>query len=1135
MKRFLTLSVVAATIAWSLGLAGLAPQASAAYSPADGDIIKVATNPAVYYITGGKRLLFSNRVTYGTWFADFSTLKVISQADFDAIPSGGNVTARPGVNLIKFDNSSTVYAVATGNKICKITSADAAKALYGDNWSASVVTIQVAFEGNYTVDATCELTATSKYPAGSLIKASGSSDIYYWDGTSRRLVSTEAFIANGFKQSLVKTVADVTTYGTLGAALTAKEAAIAAPSAAAGSTTPVTGGSVTVSLASDSPVAKSVPQTVGRVPFTKVNLTASASGAATVESITVKRSGLTGSYSEIAKVWAESNGVAVTSKRALNSNDEVILTFAPVLTIAAGQSVALEIAAELVSANGNGALGVIAVNEAAVTPVVGNLMTFVAYSVTQLTFAQPSPVTSTPGVGENEVELGRFSINFGTTTQRDVVVTSVTLRNTGSEDLAATLMNVYLESMGEKVSEYATISGRSLTFTFNGGLEMLKDDGDKTFVIKGDVIGRDGNGDLVLTLNKKEDLVAKEKATGFGIAPGHADGVAVNAVNIASGVVTVAKKSTSPSDTSVVASTPGVLALLANIKADQAINADGLKVQYITTDATSFGNVKVYVNNVLLGSFDVVTSTPAATSYTVDSSLSLKKGDNEVKVTVDVKSLASSTATFKANLVGGSGALLDMPEYVANGNTVATSDISGSANGALLTVDAGSLTFTRNDGYANDRPVVQNTSGSVLGKFAIKANNDAIRINNITLGANGASGTKITDGYISDMELYVDGVKLGTTKDFSGGANFSSLNYQIAKDATKVLELRGSFGSATGTFETLVTLNAQNSAGRAIDPKTASTTRISVVESGALAGEALTTPSATIIVSNAGEQEVAKYRLTATRDLAKVTEITLTNVGTTTPTSTAVTDPRISSYKMYVGSELVAQATPVSGVATFAVSGDKLVVAANTNKTIVVKAVLNPITVEAETNKPLTLRLTEIKAKGSSGSDITPTISTTANSQTMYIRSAKPILAKQASVRGQGDQEEVARFTITASGGDIQVVSTTFTRVGTGAASTSDFRLVRLDTGDTVATSSDAVFGGFELNIEEGATVTMVVRANTASVANELTFGLSLSDDATVNKIAWNEYFIESTPNWVGAYTSAHLWEIPLSFGTVKY
>jgi len=202
MKKFLTYSVVVATIAWSMGLSAVLP-AAAAYTPADGDLIKTATYPAVYYVTGGKKYLFVNRVTYTTWSNavgdannNFAGLKVVSQAEFDALSLGGNITARPGVSLIKFDNSSLVYAVAPGAKLCKLADSAAQTALYG---TASPILVQSSFEANYTKDSTCDLTATSNYPNGSLVSNSGTNYLVL-DG-KLQAVSGDAFTANNFKSS----------------------------------------------------------------------------------------------------------------------------------------------------------------------------------------------------------------------------------------------------------------------------------------------------------------------------------------------------------------------------------------------------------------------------------------------------------------------------------------------------------------------------------------------------------------------------------------------------------------------------------------------------------------------------------------------------------------------------------------------------------------------------------------------------------------------------------------------------------------------------------------------------------------------------------------------------------------------
>ncbi|MFA6526123.1 MAG: ice-binding family protein [Candidatus Buchananbacteria bacterium] len=119
-----------------------------------GSIIKVNANdrPAVYYVVGGKKYLFVNRATYTTWSADagdpadsFSSLVKVSQAEFDAIELGGNLVAKPG-SLIKFDNDSATYGVATGGKLFQLADIAAQVALYGN---VTPIVIQVGFRTSY--------------------------------------------------------------------------------------------------------------------------------------------------------------------------------------------------------------------------------------------------------------------------------------------------------------------------------------------------------------------------------------------------------------------------------------------------------------------------------------------------------------------------------------------------------------------------------------------------------------------------------------------------------------------------------------------------------------------------------------------------------------------------------------------------------------------------------------------------------------------------------------------------------------------------------------------------------------------------------------------------------------------------
>lgn len=193
MKKLLTYALVIGTVV--LGLGVLVPTVSAAYTPVAGDVIKVnaADRPAVYVVGADlKTYVFSTRNTYGTWYADFSSLKNITQEDFDAMTMGGNVTVRAG-SLIKFDNSNNVYAALPGNKLCKVATDADAKILYGNNYAARTLLIQVSFVGNYTFDSACLLTKDSKLPDGTLFQYVGDTqNVYYIENGKKSSVSEES-------------------------------------------------------------------------------------------------------------------------------------------------------------------------------------------------------------------------------------------------------------------------------------------------------------------------------------------------------------------------------------------------------------------------------------------------------------------------------------------------------------------------------------------------------------------------------------------------------------------------------------------------------------------------------------------------------------------------------------------------------------------------------------------------------------------------------------------------------------------------------------------------------------------------------------------------------------------------------
>ncbi|MFA6529281.1 MAG: hypothetical protein WCT09_00180 [Patescibacteria group bacterium] len=1048
LRKFLTVSVMVLTVVFTSGALSINSAKAAAST---GDLIKMAGNASVYYLgADGKRYVFPNSTTYFSWYSDFSGVVTIPAAELQSYPLGGNVTMRPGTKLVKITTDPKVYAVEPNGVLRGIQTEAQAAALYGTDWNKRVVDVPDAFFTNYTTGAAL---ATGATPAGSLVKNAGSASIYYYDGSSYRSITNEAaMMANRFQMANVLTISNTITAG--GNSISSAEFVNVAQGGNLGGTV-ITGSGLMVSLSASTPAAASVPQNGARVPMAKVNLTAANDGAVTVNSITVKRIGLS-TYSQIDKVWAEKDGVIVASKKSMNSNDESILTFSPALTVNAGQTVSLDFIVSLTSASGNIGLGIasasaISATSASVTgsfPINSNLMSPTSYSVVNLGLTSTTTTATTVKVGDEKVELGKFTVDFNTlvggtsaSAAKDVTLKSIMIKNNGTEDLSSATMDLYLENAGNKVSVNTVVSDRYVTFYFpSTGFDVLKDDASKIFYIKGNIISKDiaGTGSLVFVLNKSTDLVGYEKATGFGVnvyneitvGATAADAFAISTVDIDAGKLSVSKKSTSPSDTTIVKGTDNLM-LLANVHADEAIVADGLKIKYTTGTAASttdqFELVRVYLNGVLLDSFDPSVSTSSDLYATIDSTLNLVKGDNEVKVTAKAKTNATNGAAIKfvldTTMFDGQNA-----EYVVSGNTVSTTDLGnmGSATGALFTVATAVLTTVKSDGYSDNKVIVQGSTDVSLGKFTLKATNDDIKVTSITLGANIGS-TSATN--INDMKLFVDGSQVGSTVDFgSTGSTFSSLNFTIAKDSTKAIELKGSFdSSATGTFQTLMTVNAQDAArGTAITSgNLATSTLFATASSGSLNVElGGNTPASAILASKATEQEVAQFKFTAVNDSADLTEINVINDSdaSTPNTATSSADARIASIKLYDGATLIDSFVPVSGAGKFTISSGEVKIDANLSKTLSVKVVLNNIDNDVNaTNKDIKLSFTSVKAKSSSGAEYT-SASTNVDANSFRVRKTVPtvaLAALPATLLTAGDAV-ISKFTVTAdSNGDV--------------------------------------------------------------------------------------------------------------------
>lgn len=946
------------TVISMAGLTGLVNPVNAAAQA--GDLIKMDGLSSVYYLgNDGKRYVFPSESVYFSWFNDFSGVVTIPSSELQSYPLGANVTLRPGTKLVKITTDPKVYAVSPNGSLHWLQSEADAKALYGDAWASKVIDVSDAFFTNYTIGSPL---ASGTYPAGTLLKNEGNASIYYFDGTNYRQIASEsAFNANRFNfDNVVTTATPITASGT---AITGMEDFSKPTGATTG--TVVTGSGVTVGLASDTPATQTLPGGVSRVELLKFNLTASNDGDAIINSVTITRSGL-GDKTDYPNLWIEKDGSRITAQKSINNDNESLLTFSPVLTIAAGKTLSLSVFGSVKSSS-LGANNVLSITKASDLnasggsvsgsfPISGNLMSFTTnYTVSPVT------LTTTGGdnaytVGDEDVVVGSFTLSAAT---RDLFFEKITLKQTGNADLSQVLGDLYLEKSGAKVSESTYVDGKYVTFVMANDSLMLEKSDNVTFKVKASIIDRDNsNNTVIFKLNNKEDLVMSEVTTGY--SAGVTATATLNKYTLNAGDITISKATNSPSAKSYTKNTKGVTALIATIKANQAFTADGMKLELVTpATAGSFDNVRLYVNGVLVDSMDPVDT---VSPLVFDSSVSINKGNNEIKVITDIKNAANNgdNITFKLD----SGTAFNTPVFTNDDPAT----INGSATAAKISVATAGITATRSDGFSGNRSIVKGALDVVIGRFTLKAINDDITVNSVVLAANNSGGTKLTDAHISDIKVMVSDSQVGGTRNFSSGAtiNLGSDSIVIKQDTTKVVTILGSFDSSSETgrkFLAPVSFPSQDSSGKDITL----TPQVDSVEFVIAASGTLTsavdgdTPVSALLAANKNNNEVAKFKLTATDDILKINKIYLSNVKGT------IADNRISAVNLYNGATLLGTSVMSNGEVSYDLSSNPLTINTNDNAVLSVRIDLNNIEDKNQTNKDVAFVVTGIEAESFTG------------------------------------------------------------------------------------------------------------------------------------------------------------------------
>ncbi len=864
LKKVFSTFVSLTTIAWSVGVGTLVmPSMASAASITAGDLVKASGPSVYYYAADGKRYVFPNEKTYFSWYNDFSGVKTITDSELAAISMGSiNVTIRPGTRLVKITTDPKTYAVTLGGQLHWIESEAVAKALYGDSWATKVVDVPDGFFGNYTIGSSV---STNVHPDGSLITYAGDTAKYVMaGGVKRKFNPDSAFAANGFNPLNVMTT--TITYGN-GSDVTGREGALADVIYVAGG--PVTGGNLTVALASDTPAGTNVPKNSSSVPLVKVNFMAG-SADVTINGLRFHRVGV-GATADFANIYLyDGDGNRLTTGRSINTTTNIVEFNALTLVVPAGGMKSVYVYGDFSSPASTGgqhsfevadAASVIVSGTGTITgsfPVRGNVFTVGTTSAARVDIQKGSQ-PSNPTIGSKEVEISNFKVTANT---NDVSLSQVTLYQAGSitnSDLA----NFKLYQGTTLVASAAAVSSNGHIVLKFSPAYVITNGTTKVFSLKADVAGRaartirtyvEYTTDVTaqdMMYNAGASICINNTATGCAGSSANFDGTAAgpNYIEVTTQGGQLTNSFNGPATSNIAKGQLGVvLYKFALTSPDNTLEVRNLRfsVDNITgapcrlygtggTPTAYFRNIKVKnMDNgqTWMGPKELsVTGSNATQSFVFTDSQNITAGQTiNLALVADLANsedaageffgngtcqYRGSFAAFQANdiRVVDTGEFLDIAKIVPN----------QAVTGNALTIKSSRLNISLSSAASSGTVVKKQQNVVVAGLTLSSSAESDITVTNLTLAGQAAlstSGCAFGAGAcaaanfsqrVTSLALFDGTTQIGQAKapdTTTGKAQISNMNLVIPKGTTKNLVVKASFSStasSTAPFDKVAT------------------------------------------------------------------------------------------------------------------------------------------------------------------------------------------------------------------------------------------------------------------------------------------------------------------------------------------
>lgn len=237
--------------------------------------------------------------------------------------------------------------------------------------------------------------------------------------------------------------------------------------------------------------------------------------------VTLTRKGL-GADAVVDKLTLFANGELVTKSKSFNSDDEVILTLNPTVTIKKGEKLMLDVVATLGDAavvsnqEFSVALSDFATNgieDKANLEVVANTFRIGGVNGAAVVVSEDGNVSDVD-LGDTAVEVAKFEVK-NNSNDSDVTITSITLEDT-EKNADEDLKNFVLKHNGTQVGAVAMSNGKYVTFTLSTPVVVKKNETEDLRVYA-DVIA--GAGDkIAFDITNAIYVQGKDSKYGYGLA-----------------------------------------------------------------------------------------------------------------------------------------------------------------------------------------------------------------------------------------------------------------------------------------------------------------------------------------------------------------------------------------------------------------------------------------------------------------------------------------------------------------------------------------------------------------------------------------------------------------------------------------